>query len=123
MLETQHVRLMAELGFTALMRGRDTEAERIFLGVRAARPEQNAGPIGLALLALKRGEPDTAIDLLKELKSDEHALTFLGLAYYRKGDTERAAKILNAAADLGATDLAREMLWAIAEEGNGVGAA
>lgn len=116
MLGTETVKLMAELGFSALMQGRADEAQTIFLGVRAARPEQNAGPIGLAMLALGRDDPDTAIGLLKDLKSDEQALTFLGLAYFRKGDKERAVKILNAAIDLGATELARDMLWAIVEE-------
>lgn len=119
MLEAEQVRLMAELGFTALMRGRDEEAESIFLGVQAARPEQEAGPIGLALLALKRSDPDTAIGLLKEFTADERALTFLGLAYYRKGDTERAARILNDALNLGASDLAADLLKAIAEEKGG----
>ncbi|MGV6876590.1 tetratricopeptide repeat protein [Pseudochelatococcus sp. B33] len=121
MLETEQVRLMTELGFAALMQGRDTEAERIFLGVRAARPEQEAGPIGLAMLALGRGDPDAAIDLLRGFSTHERALTFLGLAYYRKGDTERAIRILNTAIDLGATDLAHDLLQAIAEEEKGAG--
>lgn len=119
MLEAEQVRLMAELGFTALLHGRDAEAERIFLGVQAARPNKEAGPVGLAMLALKRGDPDAAIELLRDFKKDEHALVFLGLAYYRKGDTERAAKILNTAADLGAADLASQLLQAIAEERDG----
>lgn len=117
MLETEQVRLMAELGFAALMQGHDREAERIFRGVQAARPEQDAGPVGLAMLALKRGQPDAAIDLLKGFKTDERALTFLGLAYFRKGDTERAVKILNTAVELGAIDLAHDLLRAIHEEG------
>lgn len=120
MLDAEDVRLLASLGFSALMRDGDAHARAIFEGVRAARPEQEAGAIGLAMLHLKNGESDRAIDLLKPFGASDIALAFQGLAFFRNGDRETAVRILNDAMALAPEGeggvLARQMLEAIERE-------
>lgn len=120
MLHTDQVKLLAELGFIALMRNMDDNARKIFKGVEAARPEQEAAAIGLAMLDLKTNNIDSAIDRLKKFSSSEKALTFLGLAFFRKGETAKAVKVLNDAISIGenteASTLAKDILQAIANE-------
>lgn len=95
MLSSEQVKVLAELGFTALMRDMDEQALTIFKGVEAARPGQEAAAIGLAMLDLKKNNIDSAINHLKKFSANEQALTFLGLAYFRKGEVAKATKVLN----------------------------
>ncbi len=93
MLTTEDVRNLVDIGFMALSRGLDEPAQTIFAGVKAARPEQEAGPLGLSLVALHRGEIDEAIRILRALPPSDAALTFLGLALRRHGDLDEARTI------------------------------
>ncbi|MFD2249681.1 Tfp pilus assembly protein PilF [Pseudochelatococcus lubricantis] len=119
-MRTEDVRLLASLGFIAVMRSRDAHARAIFEGVMAARPEQEAGAVGLAMLHLKDGEYDRAIELLRPFSFSETALAFLGLSFFRKGDRERAMKILRDAVVLSSGGdggaFAQQMLNAIEAE-------
>ncbi|MGV8938758.1 MAG: hypothetical protein ACOH2J_16690 [Allorhizobium sp.] len=89
-LDTEDVRAMVDLGFMALSAGLSRDAEAIFEGVRAARPEQEAGMLGLAMVRLAENRPEAAVMLLKPLAPSEAVLTYLGLAQARCGEKHAA---------------------------------
>lgn len=93
-VQTDDVKLLVELGFIALSAGLPAEAEAIFDGVAAARPGQEAGPLGLALTAMACGDLDRAVDILKRLPPSDAAMTYLGMAFARRGDNEDARSVL-----------------------------
>lgn len=109
---TEDVRLLTDLGFLALSRGLDRHALAIFEAVRALRPAQEAGPIGIAMVHMYRGELQPAITLLRSLKPSDAALTFLGIALTRQGEHADAQKILadviDSAPDSAYADIARQ---------------
>jgi hypothetical protein len=82
------------LGFAALSHGRNDEAAAIFAGAQAARPEQEAGFIGSALVSLARGELEAAVKTLRSLPPTDAARTFLAMALNRSGDRAAAREIL-----------------------------
>ena len=94
LLETEDTRLLTEIGFIALSAGLDGQADTIFRGIEAARPGQEAGPLGRALVHLARGELDGAIAILRGLPPSDAALSYLGLALARRGDGAEAKAIL-----------------------------
>lgn len=94
LLGTEDVRLLVDIGFMALSAGLDREAETIFEGVKAARPDQEAGPLGLAMVRMARGELDEAVATLRALPPSDAALTYLGLALARRGDKAEAREML-----------------------------
>lgn len=93
-LETADARLLAELGFIALSAGLDKDAAAIFEGLRAARPKEEAGSLGIAMVYMAKGELDDAIALLRQLPPSDAAQTYLGLALARRGDAGEAHMIL-----------------------------
>jgi tetratricopeptide (TPR) repeat protein len=113
-LETADARLLAELGFIALSAGLDRDAAAIFDGLRAARPREEAGPLGLAMVHMARGELDDAVTLLRRLPPSDAAQTYLGLALVRRGDLDEAQTILERVARTAPgtpfADLARAVL-------------
>lgn len=94
LLETEDTRLLTEIGFIALSAGLEGQAVIIFRGIEAARPGQEAGPLGRALVHMARGELDGAITVLRALPPSDAALTYLGLALARRGDGAEAKAIL-----------------------------
>jgi Flp pilus assembly protein TadD len=94
-LETDDVRMLVDLGFIALWRGAERQATAIFEGVVAARPKEEAGYLGSALVQLYRGDLDAAIVTLRRLPPSDAAQTFLGLALSRQGAASEARRILN----------------------------
>jgi hypothetical protein len=93
-LQSEDVRALTDLGFLALSRGLDLHAMAMFEGVRAARPEQEAGQLGIALVHMYRGDLDTAALLLRKLGPTDAARTFLGIALARQGAVVEAREIL-----------------------------
>ncbi|MEN3385169.1 MAG: hypothetical protein V7608_5213 [Hyphomicrobiales bacterium] len=93
-LESEDARALADLGFIALSRGLDRHAAAIFEGLQAARPNQEAGFIGRALVDLARGEIEAALQTLRSLPPSDAALTFLGMALIRHGDQTEARDVL-----------------------------
>jgi thioredoxin-like negative regulator of GroEL len=93
-LKSDDVRTLVDLGFIALSRGRNDEAAAIFAGAQAARPAQEAGFIGSALVSLARGELDAAVKTLRALPPTDAARTFLAMALNRSGDRTTAREIL-----------------------------
>lgn len=93
-LKSEDVRLLADLGFIALSAGLEREAEAIFAGLKAARPGQEVGPLGLAMVQMARSDLDKAVATLRALPPTDAALTYLGLALARRGDSGEARSIL-----------------------------
>ena len=93
-LRSDDMRTLVDLGFIALYRGRNDEAAAIFAGAQAARPAQEAGFIGSALVNLARGELDAAVKTLRSLPPTDAARTFLAIALNRSGDRTTAREIL-----------------------------
>jgi hypothetical protein len=114
LLGTEDTRLLTEIGFIALSAGLDGPAEKVFRGIEAARPGQEAGPIGRALVLMARGELDAAIAVLRALPPSDAALSYLGLALARRGDSAEARAILQrvarTASDAAFIDLASAAL-------------
>ena len=114
LLETEDTRLLTEIGFIALSAGLDGPADKIFRGIEAARPGQEAGPIGRALVHMSRGELDAAIAVLRALPPSDAALSYLGLSLARRGDSAEAKAILQrvarTASDTAFVDLASAAL-------------
>lgn len=98
-LEAEDVRLLVDVGFIALSAGLDREAEAIFAGVSAARPGQEAGPLGLAMIHMARNQLDQAVATLRALPPSDAALTYLGLALARRGDAAEARSVLGSVID------------------------
>lgn len=94
-LKSDDVRTLVDLGFIALNRGHNDEAAAIFAGAQAARPAQEAGFIGSALVNLARGELETAVKTLRSLPPSDTARTFLAMALNRSGDRATAREILS----------------------------
>lgn len=94
-LTGDEVRALADLGFIALSRGLDTHAAAIFDGLSIARPEQEVGAIGRALVKMLRGDVDEAIALLRTLGPSDAVQAFLGMALARQGLGEEAQHVLN----------------------------
>ena len=114
MLDSEDVRTLTDLGFLAISRGLHAHAGAIFEGVKAARPTQEAGFLGSALVHLARGEIETAIKILNGLPPSDAARVFLAIALGRQGDRAQAREILQellkGAADTPYTALARVTL-------------
>ncbi|HVB89897.1 MAG TPA: hypothetical protein VND97_06825 [Beijerinckiaceae bacterium] len=94
-LEPQDVRALIDIGFIAWSRGFDTEAAKIFEAIRLERPNQEAGYIGAALVALQRGEPGRAVDHLRRIPPTDNARAFLGMALLSYGERVEAIEVLN----------------------------
>jgi Flp pilus assembly protein TadD len=93
-LKSDDVRTLVDLGFIALSHGRTDEAAAMFAGAQAARPAQEAGFIGTALVSLARGNPEAAVKTLRSLPPTDAARTFLAMALNRSGDRAAARDIL-----------------------------
>lgn len=98
-IDKEDVQLLADIGFLALSYGSLDAGETIFKGVEAARPGSEAGPLGLALADLARGDIDAAVEILQRLPPSDPAQLYLGIALWRSGD--------KAAADAIFTDLVK----------------
>jgi hypothetical protein len=93
-LESADVRMLSDLGFVAMSRGLNNHAEAIFEGVKAARPRQEAGFIGSALVRMARGDVEGAIGILRGLGPSDAARVFLAMALARQGARADAREIL-----------------------------
>lgn len=95
LLEPDDMRTLVDIGFMALSHGFDGQAATIFAGVEAARPDQEAGHLGTALVHLYRGEVDRALAILRKLPPTDAARMFLGLALTRGADQAEARAVLS----------------------------
>ena len=96
----EDLRLLADVGFSAISRGDDATAEAVFAGLAAARPDGEAGAIGKALVHLHRGQAEAAAALLRRFPGSDAAQLFLGFALHRSARRADARAVLE---DLAAT--------------------
>lgn len=92
-LDGEDVRLLADIGFIALSAGFLREAGEIFEGVKAVRPEGEAGSLGLAMVDMARGDLDKAVSVLRALPPSSASRAYLGLALARRGDKDEARDV------------------------------
>jgi len=99
------VRRLLEIGYIAAGNGYFADAELIFRGVAAVRPESSAPAIGRAVAALNRGAAGEAVRLLEAERerspSDALSQAFLGLALRSAGRNAEATAALEAATKSG----------------------
>lgn len=120
MIQSDELRTLVDLGFLAATRGWADEARPIFDAVRAVRPHEPAGFVGLALLALNDGRPADAVKLLRQAAPADSVRAFLGAALLQLGETEEARSVLqdviDTASDPAPKDLARVLLQGLAQQ-------
>ena len=111
------LRRLLEIGYVAAGNGYFAEAETIFRGVAAMRPESSAPVIGRAVSALNRGMAAEAVRLLEaeRQRSPDDALVqaFLGLALRsagRNAESTAALAALSDSADAVAAAMAQALL-------------
>lgn len=92
------LRLLAEVGFLGIGRGRFDEAEAIFALLRRMRPDQEAGYVGGALAAMSGGRLEQSAQMLRSAPQTESVLAFRALVHERAGDKRLAAGLIE---DLG----------------------
>ena len=99
-LDTEQVQILMDAGFVATGSGRHSQAEVIFNGLAAARPESELPWLGLAVVRMNVGAPEEAAALLQDkslqLNPDSCLVrSFLGLAHKLSGHTSEAERVLN----------------------------
>lgn len=92
------IKLLSEVGFAAVKSGNFESAQTIFLSLRHAEPDNAAGSIGLASIAMANGNMDEAIALLDESaftkqRNAHEAKKLLLIATMLKGDQEKAGQV------------------------------
>jgi predicted Zn-dependent protease len=102
-VDTETVRLLTEIGFMAMSRGKQREAEAIFAGVQAVRPKSETPAIGLALTRIGARKLDEAIRILRDdalarNPDSAEAKCYLGMALKLAGRASEADKVLREAA-------------------------
>jgi thioredoxin-like negative regulator of GroEL len=93
-LDADEVRVLVDLGFMAVMRGHIQHAGTLFKGVRAARPQEDAGYIGEALLLIQTGDIAGAAAMLRLRPPSDANRVFLGMALLQLGETVEAEQVL-----------------------------
>ncbi|MBB3950326.1 tetratricopeptide repeat protein [Aureimonas jatrophae] len=94
LLDADDTRLLVEIGFLALTAGRFGEARDIFEGALAARPAEEAGAIGIGLVALAAGEVGPAVRHFRAMPPSDAASAYLGLALLKAGERDEAERLL-----------------------------
>lgn len=98
-IKTKTLQYMVELGFLAADMGRAGEAERIFQGLSAVRPDREAVLLALAYARLTGGFIREALDILQNkalvLYPDNEVIrNFTGLALFWDGRQEEGRVVL-----------------------------
>lgn len=106
--------LLMEIGYVATGAGLKPQAEAIFKGVAALRPQSEMPWIGLAVTQLNAGNPQAAQRLLREealqrAPQSDTAKSFLGLALRQAGHNAESFALLREVADYGTDETARAM--------------
>ncbi|MEO1524995.1 MAG: HrpB1 family type III secretion system apparatus protein [Planctomycetota bacterium] len=117
-LQTQTVQRLMEIGFLAAGNNMESQANRIFDAVAAARPDSEMPNVGRAITALNKGHVNEAIELLRQAvernSESEMAMTFLGLALKLGGmgaaSEDALRQVVNSGGDPAAIELASSLL-------------
>lgn len=98
-IDSELVRLLMRVGYTAAWNGLHKEAVAIFDGVGAVRPESEVPVIGAAVVAMLSGNDDVAVKTLEEgaltlNPESAQARAHLGVALRLRGDEDEGIAIL-----------------------------
>ncbi|MFN3146703.1 MAG: hypothetical protein ACE368_16355 [Paracoccaceae bacterium] len=99
-LDSNLVRMMADIGFLGISRGRFDDAATVFAALRAVRPDEDVGVIGGAVACLGTRDVAGALRILRAARQSETVLAFSCVALMQDGQRDAARDIL---ADLEAT--------------------
>ena len=118
-IESELVRLLMRVGYTAAWNGFHQDAISIFDGVGAVRPESEIPVIGAAVVAMLSGHADVAVKTLEDgalplNPKSQLVRAHLGAALRLRGDEDAGISILRAVAaqteDLDAARMAANVM-------------
>ncbi|WP_163850647.1 hypothetical protein [Pseudooceanicola aestuarii] len=103
-LNTEGYKLLAEIGFLGISRGMAQQAEVVFSALHRLRPEEETGPIGLALTHLAANEAQAAVQVLEKARQSDTIIAFRCLAHARLGDRDTARELRDELHETGAAE-------------------
>lgn len=116
---TEQVQRLMEIAFVAAGNGLTSDAETIFAGIQAVRPESELPIIGRAIIKMNSGQLQDSIHLLREAllhnPDSDLGLSFLGVALQLSGHNHAAAEAFSQVADAGITTEAVELATTFAQ--------
>lgn len=116
---TEQVQRLMEIAFVATGNGLTSDAETIFAGIQAVRPESELPIIGRAIIKMNSGQLQDSIHLLREAllhnPDSDLGLSFLGVALQLSGHNHAAAEAFSQVADAGITTEAVELATTFAQ--------
>jgi Flp pilus assembly protein TadD len=120
-IEPKLIQMLMEAGYLAGGYGFFEESQRIFEGIRAARPDSELPLIGLALSKINEGKHEEASRILwdQALKlnpESDLAKSFLGLSLKLGGLTSESRTLLQEVVDADRDDAAVNMARNLLEE-------
>ena len=120
-IDAGSLQLLMEVGFLAGGYGYLGEAEIIFDGLKAVRPQNESPLIGLAFAKMNNNQMDEAIRILEEeaLKvnpQSDLARSFLGLALKLSGRVEQCLPILREVVERNSDEAAVKVARGLLEE-------
>ncbi len=93
-IAAEDVRLLAEIGFLGIGRGKAAEAAVIFASLCDLRPEAEAGHVGAALADLSLGRIDAAEARLRSAPQSEAVIAFRALVLGRMGERRKSDDLM-----------------------------
>ena len=116
-VSTELVRQLMEVGYVAAGCGLSAEADRIFQGVKAVRPDSEAPVVGRAVAWMNAGKAPEAIGMLQaelqRLPESDVLMAFLGLAMQMAGLGQASETVLKQVVESGRDPSATAMADAI----------
>lgn len=92
-LNTDAVKLLANIGFLGLSRNQPAASEAIFSVLCQLRPREEVGAVGSAMVALAANKPEIAIERLRRAEQTPSVVAFLAVAYGSLGEHAQAAEL------------------------------
>jgi len=108
-VSTEEAKLLAEIGFLGIGRGLPAPSAAVFEALANARPDQEAGPIGLALASLAMQAPDRAVEALRRAPQSETVIAFRVVAHAQLGERAVAQELRDELAEAQADPALLEM--------------
>ena len=117
---TENVQRLMEIGFVAAGNGLLADAEVIFAGVQAARPDSELPLVGRAFIRMNAKQHRDAVLLLQQAmeKNPESdlAMSFLGAALQMSGMNQASREVLQQVIDANGNEQAVELAKALLEK-------
>lgn len=92
LIESSELRLLAEIGLLGISKDMAQDARPVFECLKALRPEQETGYVGLALAAMAENDAQGAYDILKSAPATDAVSAFKVLALKQSGQ-DKAARL------------------------------